>query len=117
MGVEIKQLYLTAGGTDLVLFVDTPNGDNIAKFALALGSQGNVHTRTARAWTEAEYLEDRLRIALNSIAAATLVAECEGRHDSLYGQQSHSVDGTRSVLDSIGKEPARRIGKLAPVRR
>jgi uncharacterized protein with GYD domain len=57
VGVEIKQLYLTAGGTDLVLFVDAPNGDNIAKFALALGSAGNVHTRTGRAWTEAEFLK------------------------------------------------------------
>ena len=29
VGVEIKHLYLTAGGSDLVLFVDAPNGDNI----------------------------------------------------------------------------------------
>ena len=57
VGIEIKHLYLTAGGTDLVLFVETPNGDNIAKFALALGSAGNVHTRTGRAWTEAEFLK------------------------------------------------------------
>jgi len=26
-----------------------------AKFALALGSQGNVRTRTARAWTQCEF--------------------------------------------------------------
>ena len=45
VGVELKYLYLTAGGTDLVLFVDAPNGDNIAKFALALRSAGNVNTR------------------------------------------------------------------------
>jgi uncharacterized protein with GYD domain len=57
MGVEIKHVYLTAGDSDLVLFVDTPNGDNVAKFALALGSKGNVHTRTGRAWTEAEFLK------------------------------------------------------------
>lgn len=57
VGVEIRHLYLTAGGTDLVLFVDAPMGDNIAKFALALGSAGNVHTRTGRAWTEAEFLK------------------------------------------------------------
>jgi uncharacterized protein with GYD domain len=48
---------ITAGGTDLVLFVDAPMGDNIAKVALALGSAGNVHTRTGRAWTEAEFLK------------------------------------------------------------
>ncbi len=57
VGVEIKQLYLTSGDSDLVVFVDTPNGDNVAKFALALSSMGNVRTRTARAWTEAEYLK------------------------------------------------------------
>lgn len=57
LGIEIKQIYLTAGDSDLVAFVDTPNGDNIVKFALGLGSKGNVRTRTGRAWTEAEYLK------------------------------------------------------------
>lgn len=55
VGVELKQLYLTSGDSDLVVFLDTPNGDNAAKFALALSSLGNVHTRTARAWPEAEF--------------------------------------------------------------
>ncbi|HUI16628.1 MAG TPA: GYD domain-containing protein [Alphaproteobacteria bacterium] len=57
MGVEIKQVYLTSGESDLIAVVDTPSGDNVAKFALALGTRGNVRTRTARAWTEAEYLK------------------------------------------------------------
>ena len=57
VGVEIKHVYLTAGESDLVIFVDTPNGDNVAKFALALGTLGNVHTRTGRAWTEAEFMK------------------------------------------------------------
>ena len=55
LGVEIKHLYLTTGDSDLILFVDAPDGDNVAKFALALASQGNVHTRTSRAWSETEY--------------------------------------------------------------
>jgi uncharacterized protein with GYD domain len=55
MGVEIKQIYLTAGEADLLLLLETTNGDNVAKFALALGAQGNVRTRTARAWTEPEF--------------------------------------------------------------
>lgn len=54
-GVEIKQLYLTSGDSDLVAIVETPSGDNAAKFAMALGAMGNVRTRTARAWTEAEF--------------------------------------------------------------
>jgi uncharacterized protein with GYD domain len=55
VGVEIKQVYLTSGETDLVVIVDTPDGDNVAKFALALGAQGNVRTRTARAWPESDF--------------------------------------------------------------
>lgn len=55
VGVEIKQVYLTSGVSDLVVFVDAPNGDNVAKFALALSSMGNVRTRTARAWTQEEF--------------------------------------------------------------
>jgi uncharacterized protein with GYD domain len=34
VGVEIKHLYLTSGDSDLVIFVDAPSGDNVAKFAL-----------------------------------------------------------------------------------
>jgi uncharacterized protein with GYD domain len=55
VGVQIKDIYLTSGDSDLLLIVDTANGDNVAKFALALGSLGNVRTRTARAWPEAEF--------------------------------------------------------------
>ena len=54
LGVEIKELYLTSGDSDMVAILDTPNGDNVAKFAMAIGAQGNVRTRTARAWTQAE---------------------------------------------------------------
>jgi len=37
VGVEIKEVYLTSGDSDLLVIIDTPNGDNAAKFALALG--------------------------------------------------------------------------------
>ena len=53
--VEIKEVYLVSGADDLLVIVDTDNGDNVAKFALALGSLGNVRTRTARAWPESEF--------------------------------------------------------------
>ena len=55
VGIEIKEVYLTSGDSDLLVIVETPNGDNVAKFALALGAQGNVRTRTARAWPQAEF--------------------------------------------------------------
>jgi uncharacterized protein with GYD domain len=55
VGVEIVQVYLTSGETDLVIMVEAPNGDNMAKFAMALGMQGNWRTRTARAWPWEEF--------------------------------------------------------------
>lgn len=54
VGVDIKELYLTSGETDMVAILETDNGDNAAKFAMAVSSLGNVRTRTARAWTAAE---------------------------------------------------------------
>ena len=54
-GCDLKEVYLTSGESDLVALIETPNGDNMAKFALALGSLGNVRTRTARAWPLQEY--------------------------------------------------------------
>jgi uncharacterized protein with GYD domain len=55
MGVEIKQLFLTSGDSDFIVIVESASGDNVAKFALATGSLGNVRTRTVRAWTEPEF--------------------------------------------------------------
>ena len=55
MGVNIKQLYLTSGESDLLVIAEAKSGDNVAKFALTLGSKGNVRTRTARAWSASEY--------------------------------------------------------------
>ena len=54
-GVEIKQVYLTSGEADLVIIVEAPNGDNVAKFALAISSQGNLRTRTARIWPQSDF--------------------------------------------------------------
>jgi uncharacterized protein with GYD domain len=55
IGVDIKQVFLTTGDSDLLLVLETANGENVAKFALALGMAGNVRTRISRAWTEAEF--------------------------------------------------------------
>jgi uncharacterized protein with GYD domain len=54
VGVEIKQVYMTSGDDDILLILETESGDNVAKFALALSSQGNVRTKTVRAWSDAE---------------------------------------------------------------
>jgi uncharacterized protein with GYD domain len=54
VGVDIKQVYMTSGDDDVLVILETEKGDNVAKFALALSSQGNVRTKTVRAWNEAE---------------------------------------------------------------
>jgi uncharacterized protein with GYD domain len=57
LGVEIKHVFLTTGESDLLLILDAPDGGNVAKFALAISSLGNVRTRISRAWPEAEYVK------------------------------------------------------------
>jgi uncharacterized protein with GYD domain len=57
LDVEIKHACLTTGESDLLLILDAPDGGNVAKFALAISSLGNVRTRISRAWAEAEYVK------------------------------------------------------------
>jgi len=54
LGVDMKELYLTSGDTDMVAILETANGDNVAKFAMAISALGSVRTKTARAWTHSE---------------------------------------------------------------
>jgi uncharacterized protein with GYD domain len=56
-GAEIKQIYLTSGDNDLIFLVDAPSGDNVAKLALSISANGNVRTRTSRAWSEQEFMK------------------------------------------------------------
>jgi uncharacterized protein with GYD domain len=57
LGVEIKQVFLTNGEFDLLAIMETADGNNVAKLALALGAQGNLRSHTVRAWPEAEYVK------------------------------------------------------------
>lgn len=54
VGVDIKHVYMTSGDDDIMLILETESGDNVAKFALALSSQGSVRTKTVRAWSQEE---------------------------------------------------------------
>jgi uncharacterized protein with GYD domain len=38
-GVDYKHLYMTSGDSDLLAVVEAPNGDNVARFALALSAR------------------------------------------------------------------------------
>jgi uncharacterized protein with GYD domain len=57
LGIDVKQIFLTSGEFDILVISETANADNIAKFAMANGMQGNVRSRTVRAWPEAEMLK------------------------------------------------------------
>jgi len=55
VGAEIRDFYMTMGDHDLVLVVDAPTDEAIAKFALIQGGAGNVRTKTLKAFSETEY--------------------------------------------------------------
>lgn len=57
MGVTIKELYLSAGESDLIALIEASDPNGMPKFALALGSAGNVRTKTVRVWPEAEFMK------------------------------------------------------------
>ena len=54
-GVAIKDLYLTMGAYDLVVTVEAPDDATMARFALKIGSLGNVRSTTLNAFTEQEF--------------------------------------------------------------
>lgn len=55
MGAELKAIYVTMGQYDLISVIEAPDDETVAKFALALGAVGNVHTETLRAFTQDEF--------------------------------------------------------------
>src|SRR5437016_2422290 len=54
-GAKIKDFYLVMGEYDIVIVSEAPNDEAVARISLVLGAQGNVRTRTSRAFTEPEY--------------------------------------------------------------
>jgi uncharacterized protein with GYD domain len=50
----------TLGAYDIVLTVETPDDETAQAAVVALGSQGNVRTRTLRAFTSDEMRADSL---------------------------------------------------------
>ena len=55
MGAEIESFVLLMGQYDFGVRLRAPDDDTVAKFALAISSEGNVRTETLRAFTEEEY--------------------------------------------------------------
>jgi len=54
-GGELKEFYLVSGHYDAVAVSEFPNGEAVAKAALAISAAGNVRTETLRAFTETEF--------------------------------------------------------------
>ena len=57
MGAELKEFYLVSGQYDIVTIFEAPDDETMAKVLLALGSKGNVHTETLRAFSEDAYVK------------------------------------------------------------
>ena len=52
---EIVEFYMTTGAHDMVLILDAPDDEAAAKFALSVGSGGNIRTTTLKAFSEKNY--------------------------------------------------------------
>jgi uncharacterized protein with GYD domain len=55
LGVQMKDIYWTVGGHDLVLICEAPDEESMTASLLRLGSAGNVRTTTLRAFTRPEF--------------------------------------------------------------
>ena len=54
LGVKVKDIYWTLGDYDGVLILEAPDDETAMTALLHLGTMGNVHTTTVRAFTAAE---------------------------------------------------------------
>jgi uncharacterized protein with GYD domain len=54
MGVKVTDVFWTLGAYDGLLVFEAPDDETATAFMLQLGTMGNVHTTTARAFTAAE---------------------------------------------------------------
>src|SRR5215470_15910105 len=55
LGGKLLSAYVTTGQYDVVLTLDMPNGEAMAKFASAISGSGNARTTTVRGYTPDEF--------------------------------------------------------------
>jgi uncharacterized protein with GYD domain len=55
LGGDFKTFFMTMGEYDMVAVYEAPDDSVAAKFALQLAGQGNVRTKTLKAFPEADY--------------------------------------------------------------
>lgn len=54
LGVTVKEIYWTLGGHDGVIILEAPDDESATAAVLSLSAQGNVKTRTLRAFGKKE---------------------------------------------------------------
>jgi uncharacterized protein with GYD domain len=54
LGITLRERMLTMGRYDVVMILDAPDDEAVAKFALQTGMRGNLSTETLRAFSEPE---------------------------------------------------------------
>ncbi len=54
-GVKFRSFHMTLGQYDGIAIVEAADDESVVRFALALGSAGNVRTTTLKGFTEQEY--------------------------------------------------------------
>ena len=57
LGGEVRDFYLIMGPYDVVVMIEAPDDQTVARFVLAAGSHGNVRTTTLKAFSESEFRE------------------------------------------------------------
>jgi uncharacterized protein with GYD domain len=55
LGGRVLSAYVTTGQYDVMLTLDMPDGDAMAKFAMGIAASGNARTTTVRAWPPEEF--------------------------------------------------------------
>ena len=54
LGITYREGWMTMGRYDVVLVLDAPDGNTMAKFVMRIGMAGNLSTQTLRAFSESE---------------------------------------------------------------
>jgi uncharacterized protein with GYD domain len=57
MGGAFRDFYLTMGESDMVAICEAPDDAVMARFTLTLAKEGNIRTRTLKAFPETAYRE------------------------------------------------------------
>ena len=55
MGAKVVAFYLVMGQYDIIMVIEAPDDETVAKLALSISSLGSIRTQTLRAFTEDEY--------------------------------------------------------------